>query len=151
MREVHISEALHGQAEAFHAYVARELGFPSYYGNNLDALNDCLGDVCEPLSLVVERLEPSEQGEWFSRAVRAIAQAAGDNELIHLEVREAPESGACGPAAHEAREAACAPASDEAHEARAAHGTLPGAPGQRGRFPRHLLHGLLIGERAERF
>ena len=124
-----------------HKALREGLEFPEWYGNNLDALNDCLGDVCEPLSLVVERLEPSEQGEWFSRAVRAIAQAAGDNELIHLEVREAPESGAPGPVAHEARETA------EAHETRAAREVLPGAPGQRGRFPRHLLHGLLIGER----
>lgn len=29
----------------FHADVARRLRFPQYYGHNLDAFNDCLGDL----------------------------------------------------------------------------------------------------------
>lgn len=31
-------------AEA-HRYIAKEASFPSYYGNNLDALADCLGEL----------------------------------------------------------------------------------------------------------
>ncbi|MEU8136522.1 barstar family protein [Streptodolium elevatio] len=39
--------AAHGWAteEDMHRTIASTLGFPGYYGHNLDALNDCLGDV----------------------------------------------------------------------------------------------------------
>lgn len=32
-----------------HADVARTLGFPDYYGRNLDAFNDCVGDLPVPV------------------------------------------------------------------------------------------------------
>ena len=32
----------------FHDEVARSLGFPDYYGQNLDAFNDCMGDILVP-------------------------------------------------------------------------------------------------------
>lgn len=32
--------------------IARELSFPDYFGYNLDALYDCLGDVCTPVTFV---------------------------------------------------------------------------------------------------
>ena len=34
--------------EGFHADVAKVLKFPSYYGKNLDAFNDCMGDLEVP-------------------------------------------------------------------------------------------------------
>lgn len=44
--------ALRGAAmttrDDFHAELARQLGLPSFYGANLDALIDCLGDVDDP-------------------------------------------------------------------------------------------------------
>jgi hypothetical protein len=35
-------------ADSFHDVLARELGFPDFYGRNLDALADCLLSVDEP-------------------------------------------------------------------------------------------------------
>jgi RNAse (barnase) inhibitor barstar len=40
-----------------HEDLARELHFPDYYGRNLDALNDCVGDCCDADALVTLRLE----------------------------------------------------------------------------------------------
>ena len=31
-----------------HKYLKKALDFPDYYGNNLDALYDCLTDICVP-------------------------------------------------------------------------------------------------------
>ena len=33
--------------------IGAELGFPDYYGRNLDALNDCLSDLERPTALLV--------------------------------------------------------------------------------------------------
>lgn len=38
-------------AEAIHDEVARALHLPDYYGKNLDALWDCLGDLDMPLTI----------------------------------------------------------------------------------------------------
>ena len=47
--------------EAFHAEVARTFEFPAYYGRNLDAFADCLGDVEVPerdgLAVVLRAVE----------------------------------------------------------------------------------------------
>ena len=40
--------------EALHGYLKEKLGLPDYYGENLDALNDCLGERAERTLLVIE-------------------------------------------------------------------------------------------------
>lgn len=37
--------------EAVHEYIAGKMGFPHYYGRNLDALFDCLTDISEPTAV----------------------------------------------------------------------------------------------------
>jgi ribonuclease inhibitor len=39
--------------EALHKFLAWELRFPLWYGNNLDALYDCLTDLSEPTAIQV--------------------------------------------------------------------------------------------------
>lgn len=39
--------------EVLHRYLARKLSLPEYYGNNLDALHDCLTELSEELHLDV--------------------------------------------------------------------------------------------------
>ncbi len=34
-----------------HEYIAEKMNFPQYYGHNLDALYDCLTDICEPTAV----------------------------------------------------------------------------------------------------
>ncbi len=43
----HLAGARLDTAAAFHTAIADALGFPDYYGRNLDALEDCLGDLAE--------------------------------------------------------------------------------------------------------
>lgn len=38
---------------ALHSHLRERLALPDYYGGNLDALNDCLGELCERPLVVV--------------------------------------------------------------------------------------------------
>ncbi len=42
--------------EELHQVIAEKLNFPSWYGNNLDALYDCLTDLEEDTHLVLQEL-----------------------------------------------------------------------------------------------
>ncbi len=48
--------------EAAHDYLAKQLGLPEWYGRNLDALADCLGEMGEQTTIILtepERLDRS--------------------------------------------------------------------------------------------
>lgn len=55
MRTVIIDGAYMTDKAVAYAYLMRRLGFPSYFGRNLDALYDQLTDPCEPTQLVIYR------------------------------------------------------------------------------------------------
>ena len=42
-----------GAREALHAHLKEKLSLPEYYGGNLDALNDCLGERVEKPLIVI--------------------------------------------------------------------------------------------------
>lgn len=46
----------------FHEMISHELDFPDWYGNNLDALYDCLTDITEDCSIVLTNVLP-----WFEK------------------------------------------------------------------------------------
>lgn len=72
--------------DALHDELSRALAFPSYYGRNLDALNDCLSDVVIPevggMALVLHAYDE------FARALPTVAQDVLDivqiNSRWHL-------------------------------------------------------------------
>ena len=43
--------------EALHQYLKEKLALPDYYGNNLDALHDCLAEKREPLPISICHFE----------------------------------------------------------------------------------------------
>ena len=43
----HLDAEAGSDVASFHSAVALTLDFPDYYGRNLDALNDCLGDLAD--------------------------------------------------------------------------------------------------------
>lgn len=54
-------------AAAFYQEVATALGFPAWFGGNLDALWDCLTDLTEPTALLLTGwpdLARNEPGRW---------------------------------------------------------------------------------------
>lgn len=75
--------------DAAHDYIARELGFPDYYGKNLDALFDCLTQMDE-CSILFTNLDALEMLGDYSGAMLAVfeeAEAINDDLcLIYSEV-----------------------------------------------------------------
>lgn len=86
--------------EDVHAYLKRQFGFPDYYGNNLDALFDVLGDVAEDMDIIFVEDEEGSCGEWvvdsgaaarsdemvrFLKHVRRVIEdAAEENSHLHV-------------------------------------------------------------------
>ena len=65
--------------EEMHADFQRTLGFPDYYGRNLDALNDCLGDLPVPhvggIALALTRFDAYAKGQGADLAGSGRAEA----------------------------------------------------------------------------
>ena len=60
---------------ALHAELKRAMALPDYYGGNLDALNDCLGEKTEKVSLWI--LDPGK--DEVAAAVRTVSEVIRDN------------------------------------------------------------------------
>jgi len=64
--------------EQLHAQLAQALRFPDWYGNNLDALHDCLSAVSQEIQIILT--EP----ERLPLLVRVLHDCASDNPNIHI-------------------------------------------------------------------
>ena len=56
--EYRINCACVNDRKEFHRLLAEVLSFPEWYGNNLDALYDCLTDIRQPTHLILENWDP---------------------------------------------------------------------------------------------
>ena len=67
-----------------HEYIARTLEFPDYYGNNLDALFDCLTEMGE-CSIVFTNLDAlCELGDYSGALIAVFEEAEQVNEDLTL-------------------------------------------------------------------
>ena len=76
--------------EHAHTHLARRLRLPSYYGNNLDALNDCLGEIAEPTRILLRNASHLREslGEYGGRLIAVLVEAAEQNHSITFVLRE---------------------------------------------------------------
>ena len=63
-----------GDARQAVVAIGAELGFPDYYGKNLDALHDCLGDLDRPTALVIH--VPVELGHYGQAMLEVLTDRA---------------------------------------------------------------------------
>lgn len=87
MRTVIVNEDIFTEPDDVHRYLAQRLDFPSYYGHNLDALQDCLGDISDPIRVYLVRtankpLQDDEGEPWFGRLCRVFSRAADENPNV---------------------------------------------------------------------
>ena len=57
--------------EESHAYLQEALSLPEYYGNNLDALHDCLEEMTD-VEIVVENIE--DAGNYYRYVARVLKE-----------------------------------------------------------------------------
>lgn len=90
MRTLTLHQRDFEEAEQVHAFLARELAFPDYYGGNFAALSDCLGDVCTPLRLEVycDGASSEAYAAWFAKLCRVLIRCALENENLRLRVHD---------------------------------------------------------------
>lgn len=81
MNRIEIDVAKLEERESAHAYLKERLALPAYYGNNLDALYDCLGEMRDTL-LLIKGAEKA--GETAKRFLRVLEDAAQEN--AHLKI-----------------------------------------------------------------
>lgn len=71
-----------------HRIFAEELSFPEWYGRNLDALYDCLGDVTEEVEIIVENKDELEEnlGISFEKLCRLLDAVCEENDNIEVKM-----------------------------------------------------------------
>lgn len=80
MKIVNIDCAGITDARQLHEILARALTFPDWYGNNLDALYDCLTALGE--ETVITLCGTQSMGRWEKSFLRVLADAARENPRL---------------------------------------------------------------------
>lgn len=81
MKQITLDGNILSDAAVLHEYIKEQLQFPEYYGNNLDALFDCLTDLDD---IEITITAPNQDGAIFQKVVRIFKAAANENDFINL-------------------------------------------------------------------
>lgn len=75
--------------ERAHAHIKARLSLPEWYGNNLDALADCLGVIGVPTRILIRHTVALRQlGDYGDKLISVFARAVEGNRNLHLTLRE---------------------------------------------------------------
>lgn len=75
------------QRREAHTYLKEKLGFPEYYGRNLDALSDCLSEFSGEIALTEVHLLRETEG-YGRRILGVFLDSAEKNPNLSLEISE---------------------------------------------------------------
>ncbi|MBA4347700.1 MAG: barnase inhibitor [Clostridiales bacterium] len=75
--------------ERVHAHIKERMRLPEWYGNNLDALNDCLGNINKPTWIILRFAPDLERalGDYGKKLNRVLLQAAEQNPNLRVTLR----------------------------------------------------------------
>ena len=94
MNRVTLSAAGWDTPEKAHADLAQALDFPAHYGNNLDALYDCLTQLSDTQLVIEDCADPSDKMEKWPGFLAVFFDAAAENP--HLDIKLLPGNGDYG-------------------------------------------------------
>lgn len=88
MKKVILDCSLVETSAGLHLQLSELLDLPEYYGNNLDALADCLSEIHREVCLTLENIDMLESalGDYAQRFLRVLAQAAEENPYFSYEI-----------------------------------------------------------------
>ena len=94
-RRIRIDEGAYDDPKDLHYFIAQALMFPDYYGNNLDALADCLGDIDTPTKVVIRRKprtedEPDAEPTWFDAFCDVFQDLEEQNDFLDVFFKTLP-------------------------------------------------------------
>ena len=82
MRKVRLDFDGLNSREQVQDYMAEKFDFPPYYGRNLDALYDCLTDICEPVAIACYLPGKEPKCSYIDRVCQTIKDAEKDNDCL---------------------------------------------------------------------
>lgn len=76
--------------DELHKTLADKLSFPEWYGENLDALYDCLTGICDETMIIIENFDVLERllDKYAISFKKVILKADEDNEKITVKIRK---------------------------------------------------------------
>lgn len=69
------------EEEETHAYLKEKLALPEYYGNNLDALYDCLTELTDT---EIVFMNTDVAGRYFKQVYRVFIRAGKENSELRI-------------------------------------------------------------------
>ena len=81
MKQITLDGNILADAAQVHDYLKERLEFPEYYGNNLDALHDCL-TALDDIEITITA--PEEDSAIFQRVLRVLRAADRENESLKI-------------------------------------------------------------------
>ena len=86
MKTVTLALARMQSIRQLHKYLRAELELPDYYGENLDALYDCLTEDCAPVILKIPHAVAAvSELDWYGERLHTVVQDA-DSANPNLQV-----------------------------------------------------------------
>lgn len=84
-RQIHLEFGPLDTKEQVQTYLQEQMGFPSYYGKNLDALYDCLTEYSEDVAVLLTDMWQERPIDEYIRCVfRVFRDAAEENGHLQL-------------------------------------------------------------------
>lgn len=87
MKKVTVSAAQWKAPRDVHQTLKEALGFPDFYGNNLDALHDCLTDMKDVCIIIENCAQGAENmGDYWGRLLTVLLDSCSENSTLDIQL-----------------------------------------------------------------